>query len=102
MNYNPQLPAMSTLQQLQQIQQIQQMFQNSLYGMNGMNPALYSMYPYAMNPMLNYQLYLEQMKADPYFMQNLMGMFQPNPNLSTMLNNGIPFSKLPFNRMPQP
>lgn len=68
----------------------QQLLQNPLYAAN--NPALYSMFPYFNAPMLNYQLYMEQMKANPFFgMGNPMGMFPNN-----LINNCIPFSKLPF------
>lgn len=93
MNYMPQMPPMGTLQQMQQLQQLQQqIFQNPMYG--GMNPAMFPMMPYSFPQMMNYQLYLEQLKTDPYLsLQNLMGMFPPN-----MGNNYIPFSKLPFQR----
>lgn len=71
-----------------------------------MNPALYSMYQYAYNPLFNYQFYLEQMKSNQYMTQNFMGMLSANmgnmSNASTMNNNCIPFSKLPFQRNPQP
>lgn len=94
MNYMNQMPPMGTIQQMQQLQQLQQqLFQNPLYGMN---PGLFPMMPYSLPPMMNYQLYLEQLKSDPYFsLQNFMGMFPPN-----MGNNYIPFSKLPFPRNP--
>jgi hypothetical protein len=40
---------------MQQMQLQQQMFNNQLYSMN---PALYSLFPYGIPQLMNYQLYL--------------------------------------------
>lgn len=57
--------------------------------------------------MFNYQLYLEQMKANPYAalqMQKMMGVLGQGqgqmPGVG-MQGGVIPFSKLPFNQKPQ-
>lgn len=93
MGYVPQLAPLSALQmqQIQQIQQMQQLYQNPMYAMGA---GLFQMYPYAMSPVLNYQLYLEQAKQNPYLVNNFMPMPQA-------VSSAIPFSKLPFPRAPQ-
>lgn len=56
------------------------------------------MYPYPMSQYVNYQMFMEQLKNNPYMpLQNMMGMFPPG-----ITNNYIPFSKLPFPRNGQP
>jgi hypothetical protein len=40
---------------MQQLQLQQQIFQNQLYAMN---PALFSMFPYGLPQIMNYQMYL--------------------------------------------
>lgn len=73
------------------MQQQQQLFQTQLMAMNS---GLYPMYPYPMSQLVNYQMFMEQLKNNPYLnLQNMMGMFAPG-----MANNYIPFSKLPFAR----
>lgn len=73
------------------MQQQQQLFQTQLMAMNS---GLYPMYPYPMSQLVNYQMFMEQLKNNPYLnLQNMMGMFAPG-----MANNYIPFSKLPFTR----
>lgn len=84
------MPSIEQIQQIQQMQQ-QQLFQTQLMAMNS---GLYPMYPYPMSQFVNYQMYMEQLKNNPYIsLQNMMGMFAPG-----MGNNYIPFSKLPFTR----
>jgi hypothetical protein len=54
------------------------------------------MFPY----MLNYQLYLDQMKGNPYAaiqLQRMMGIF-PQQQQAGGQGGYIPFSKLPFTK----
>ena len=93
--FNPQQPgSLAALDQIAQLQQIQ-LLQSQIMALNqGMIPI----YPYLhqLPPYMNYPLYLEQMKNNPYLMQGMMGsMF---PNLPNLPNSYIPFSKLPFQK----
>lgn len=75
--------------------QHQQLFQTQLMAMNS---GLYPIYPYPMSQYINYQMFMEQLKTNPYLsFQNMVGMLSPG-----MTNNYIPFSKLPFPRNVQP
>lgn len=102
---NPQFTSLEQLQQYQQLQQ--QIYQNQLFAMNN---GLFSMFPYGFPQMMNYQMYLEQVKSNPYLamqslqglqnMQGMFGMMGQNPQNSQ--NGYIPFSKLPFQNNAKP
>lgn len=91
------MPNITSIEQLQQIQlQQQQLLQNQLFAMNS---GMFPMFNFMPN-MINYQLYLEQMKGNPYAamqLQRMMGVFPQNNQ-----SNYIPFSKLPFSKNTQP
>lgn len=103
---------MPTMEQLQQYQQ--QLFQSQLLAMNN---GMYPMFSYGFPPVLNYQLYLEQLKSNPYAamqgLQNLQGLQSAMGMMSQAGQTGqgmmghpaqtgqgdyIPLSKLPFTR----
>lgn len=74
---------------------MQQMFQNPYFSMNS---GMYPIFPYGFPSIMNYPMYLEQLKNNNPFvqMQGVLGMGPQN-----LSNNYIPFSKLPFPRANQ-
>lgn len=94
------------MEQLQQYQQLQQhLFQSQLLAMNN---GMYPMFSYGFPPVLNYQLYLEQLKSNPYAamqglqtlqgLQGAMGMMGQAGQTQTGQGEYVPLSKLPFTR----
>ncbi len=101
---NPTAAQMPTMEQLQQYQQLQQqLFQSQLLAMNN---GMYPMFSYGFPPVLNYQLYLEQLKNNPYAaMQNMQNMQGLHSTMGMMGQGGqmsqgeyIPLSKPPISR----
>jgi hypothetical protein len=51
------------------------------------------------NQMYNYELYLQQMKNNPYLAQNIM--YHPNAN-GYIINNGVSIHQMPYTAPPTP